>query len=235
MHKTTATESPATPAEILEQLMVQRFSCRGFLDRMVDEDTLAKILAMAQRTPSWSNVQPWKLIVTREAATERFRNALYAEAVRTGGGKSDFAPPSAYNGEYQLRRRECGLALYQAVGVARGDREASAKQGLENFRFFGAPHVAVITSDAALGVYGAVDCGAYVANFMLAARSLGVATIAQAALALQADFIREYFGLPADRAIVCGISFGYEDPNHPANSFRTSRADWRDEVTLLSQ
>jgi hypothetical protein len=24
--------------------------------------------------------------------------------------------------------------------------------------------------------------------------------------------------------VVCGISFGYEDPAHPANGFRTSRA-----------
>jgi len=235
MHETTAIESPVAPAEMLEQLLAKRYSCRGFLERPVDEDTIARLLAMAQRSPSWSNVQPWKLIVTRGLATERFREALYAEAARGGGGNCDFAPPSAYNGEYQVRRKECGLALYQAVGVARGDRVASAKQGLENFRFFGAPHVAIVTSDAALGVYGAVDCGAYVANFMLAASSLGIATIAQAAMALHADFIREYFGLPADRKIVCGISFGYEDSNHPANSFRTSRADWRDEVTLLSQ
>ncbi|WP_369470146.1 nitroreductase family protein [Cupriavidus pauculus] len=90
-------------------------------------------------------------------------------------------------------------------------------------------------SHAALGVYGAADCGAYIANSMLAARSLGVASIVQAALALHADFIRGDFGLPADRMIICSISFGYEDPNHPANSFRTSRSDWRNEVTLLSQ
>jgi nitroreductase len=234
MHASTATTSSTNPVDVLERLLIERFSCRGYLDRPVDEATIGKILSLAQRTPSWSNVQPWKLVVTRGVATERFRDALYAEAAK-GGGSPDFAPPAAYNGEYQVRRRECGLALYEAVGVARGDRVASAKQGLENFRFFGAPHVAIITSDAALGVYGAVDCGAYVANFMLAAQSLGVATIAQAALAMQADFIRSYFGLPADRKVVCGISFGYADPKHPANGFRTTRADWGTEVTLLSE
>ena len=36
-----------------------------------------------------------------------------------------------------------------------------------------------------------------------------------------------------DRQILCGISFGYSDTAHPANSFRTTRAavdevmDWR--------
>lgn len=99
---------------------MQRFNCRGFLERPVGEDTIARLLAMAQRTPSWSNVQPWKLAITRGHATERFRDALYAESAKGGEGKSDFAPPSAYNGEYQVRRRECGFALYQAVGVTRG-------------------------------------------------------------------------------------------------------------------
>ena len=40
----------------------------------------------------------------------------------------------------------------------------------------------IITTDEALGVYGVLDCGAWVNNFMLAARSLGIASIAQAAL-----------------------------------------------------
>ncbi|AGI24832.1 nitroreductase [Pseudomonas sp. ATCC 13867] len=96
---------------------------------------------------------------------------------------------------------------------------------MENFRFFGAPHVAMITTDQALGVYGAVDCGAYVANFLLAAASLGVATIPQAALAVRPQRVRDYFGLSSDRLVVCGISLGYAEPSHPANSFRTTRAD----------
>ena len=103
----------------------------------------------------------------------------------------------------------------------------------ENFRLFGAPHVAIVTTEEALGVYGAVDCGAYVANFMLAARSLGVAAIAQAALAAYSPFIREFFALPDERQVVCGISFGFEDAKHPANGFRTRRAHLSEVVTWV--
>ena len=99
-----------------------------------------------------------------------------------------------------------------------------AQQSLENFRFFGAPHVALITTEDELGVYGAIDCGLYVSNFMLAAQNLGVASIAQAALASYPDFIRGHFNLPPNRKFVCGISFGYADPAHPINSYRTARA-----------
>jgi hypothetical protein len=57
------------------------------------------------------------------------------------------------------------------------------------------------------------------------AQSLGLSTIAQAAIAMHADFVREFLQIPEDRAVVCAVSFGYADPAHPANGFRTDRAD----------
>ena len=75
-----------------------------------------------------------------------------------------------------------------------------------------------------------LDCGAYVHDFMLAAHALGVASIAQAAQAAVSAFWRERLALPANRKVVCGIAFGYEDPAHPANRFRTSRAALEDAV-----
>ena len=44
----------------------------------------------------------------------------------------------------------------------------SVHKSVKNFSFFGAPHTAVVTSDRALGAYGAVDCGGYVGMLMLA-------------------------------------------------------------------
>lgn len=211
----------------LERLLSQRYSCRGFRAEPVPQATLDRIVTLAQRTASWCNTQPWHVHITRGDATERFRQAL--QAPQEGGADDvqaqDFPWPAAYEGVYQSRRRESGLALYDSVGIARGDREASARQARENLRLFGAPHVAMITTDEALGVYGAIDCGAYVANFMLVAASLGVNCIAQAALAKHPERVRSFFGLPSSRRVVCGISLGYADISHPANSFRTSRAD----------
>jgi len=220
-------------ADALAALLTERYSCRGFLPHPVPRETIVNILALAQRTPSWCNAQPWQLVITSGAATERFRNALYDHAQKHEVSP-DYPFPAAYRGAHLERRRECGFQLYAAVGVKRGDREAGARQMLENFRLFGAPHAAIVSTDEALGIYGAIDCGAYVNNFMLAAKSLGVASIAQAALARHPQFTRQFFGLPEDRRIVCGISFGFEDPAHPANQFRTSRAaleavaDWRE-------
>lgn len=221
----------AEPALALQALLDQRYSCRGFLPQEVPQATIERILQLAQRTASWCNAQPWQVVVTRGAATGRLREALLA--AQTQPPQPDFPWPREYHGVYQAQRRECGLALYDAVGVAKGDREASARQALENFRFFGAPHVAIVTSDEALGVYGAVDCGAFVSNFMLAATSLGVATVPQAALASRADVLRAQLGLAADRRVVCGISFGFADEAHPANGFRTTRAGLDEVLTWV--
>ncbi len=226
---TTPAPSGASPADVLLALQQARFSCRGFLPDLVPRAVIERILASAQLTASWCNAQPWQVHIASGAGAQRFREGLQAR-LQGEPGTPDFPHPARYEGDYQARRRECGFQLYEAVGVARGDREASRVQALRNFELFGAPHVALITSEADLGIYGAVDCGAYVANFMLAAQSLGVATVAQAALGNHPDFVRTFFALPDTRRVVCGISFGYPDAAHPANGFRTRRAELSDVV-----
>lgn len=226
------TESPTSNAD-LRSLLDTRSSCRAFRPDPVPRATIEQILETAQRTPSWCNTQPWQVAITEGEGTERFRKGL-VEAVHTSPHEPDFPFPTEYRGAYQERRKECAMQLYASVGIAPGDRQASAQQTMKNFDLFGAPHVAIITTDAALGVYGAVDCGLYVNTFLLAAQSLGVAAIPQAALAGSAAYLRSFFDLPEDRKVVCAISFGYADESHPANGFRTTRADIGTVATWVS-
>lgn len=206
-------------AEVLDRLLAQRFSCRGFRSDPVGDAIIEQILAAAARTPSWCNVQPWRVDIVSGAALDRLRVDLMAD---TSLGE-DYAFPPGYSGVHAERRRETGWKLYDAVGVAKGDREASAREMLRNLEFFGAPHAAIVSAPADLGVYAAIDCGLFVQSFLLSAQARGVATVAQAALAQKSQFLRERLDL-GDRRVVCAISFGYADPDHPANSFRTSRA-----------
>jgi len=223
-----------TDADSLERLMRNRFSCRGFLPQALDTAVIERILIMAQLSASWCNAQPWQVVVTRGAATDRFRTAL-TEHVRQAAACPDIPFPAEYRGVYRERRRECARQLYESVGIAMGDRSASARQAAENFSLFGAPHVAIVTTDAALGPYGAADCGAYVAAFLLAATALGVATIAQASIAAYAPFVRAHFGISSGREVVCGVSFGLADPAHPANAFRTTRATLLESIEWHTQ
>jgi nitroreductase len=218
---------------VLEELLGERFSCRAFRPDPVPRSTIEHVLTAAQRTASWCNSQPWQIVIASGAAKERFRAAIYREASSGAPEDGDFSFPREYRGVYLERRRESGFQLYNTLGIARGDKAAYARQALENYNFFGAPHVAVIHTDEALGIYGAIDCGAYVGNFLLAAQALGLGTIAQAALARHSGFIRRHFRLDDTRRVVCGISFGFPDLDHRINSYRTSRASIPDTVTFV--
>lgn len=220
-------------SDMLEQLLETRHSCRAFRPTPLADEVIEAILGMAQRTPSWSNIQPWQVHVVRADETTRLRDALLAHVDQGAEAGFEIPPPERYTGRHQERRRTTAFQLYDSLGLARGDREATARQARENFRFFGAPHVALITTATELGPYGILDCGGYVSTFMLAARSLGVASIAQAALARYSPFFRQYLKIPPDQAIVCGISFGYPDDSHLANAFRTGRAPLAEVVSWV--
>lgn len=228
-------QNPATPdpgnaqqIDVLNQLLDERFSCRGYLPDAVPNDVIASIFATARRSASWCNTQPWNMVITRPGTTEPFAEALTAEALAQTEVDSDLVFPPEYKGEFLDRRRAAGFGLYEAVGIGRKDFEGRKRQAMENFRFFGAPHVAILTTATELGPYGAIDCGGFLTCFLLSARAHGVATIPQAAIAQHSSFIRDWFDIPEGRQVICGVSFGYADMSHPANQFRTERRDGSD-------
>ncbi len=227
-------------ARVISQLLTDRFSCRAYLDDPVPHDVIQTMFALSQSAASWCNSQPWQVHVTEGNATERFREAFYGRATADAAARkmrraSDFDFPAAYTGVYKERQREVGWQLYKAVGIEYGDRKASGIQALENFRMFGAPHALVITTERDLGTYGVLDCGSYLGTLLLAAESLGIAMIPQAAFASYSPLLRDFFEIPANRAVVCGASFGYADMSHPANNFRSRRATLEDVVSWLSE
>lgn len=219
--------------KVVRRLLDERYSCRAFRPDPVPRTVIENILATAQRTASWCNSQSWHVAITEGAGTARLMRTLHEHASDNAPREPDFAFPREYKGVYLDRRRETGFQLYNALGITRGDKAAYTRQALENFRFFGAPHVAIITTDEALGIYGAIDCGCYVSNFLLAAQASGVATIPQAALSSYAKTVRRELNLGEDRRMVCAISFGYADDAHPANSYRTRRAPLEDAVKWI--
>ncbi len=216
-----------------EHVIRERFSARAFRPDSVPDAVIDRILALAQRTPSWCNTQPWGVVITRGTATARFQEALYTHAKSGAAHAPDFPFPLAYEGVYRERRKVCGVQLYQSLGIGKDDRAAAAEQSLENFRCFGAPHVAIVSTEEKLGQYGLLDCGLYLQSFLLAAVDAGVDCIAQAALASYSPFLREYFSIPPHRRIVCGIAFGYADRDAPINGYRTHRASVEESVRFV--
>jgi nitroreductase len=213
-------------------LQASRRSVRGFLAEEVPEATLEAIFQAAQQAPSWCNIQPWRAWVTRGVQTRAVVDAMLA-AAENEAPAPDFAWPPEYPEPYQRHRRECGAALYSAMGVARDDKAGRHDAWMRNFRAFDAPHVAMVAIDRRFNHYAMLDLGCWLQSVLLGALALGVATCAEASLAAFPGAVRGVLGIPDELGLVVGIALGYEDPAQRANDCRTARAPVGANVTFV--
>ncbi len=211
------------------EALTQRRSVRGFQQREVPRATLERIFSAAQLTPSWCNVQPWRVVVTSGAAKTALTDALVAAAL-AGKAGCDFQWPTEFPEPYGQHRKECGVALYTAMGVARGDHAGRHEAWLRNYRGFDAPHVAMVGLDKRMMPYAAIDLGCWLQSVLLMATAEGVSACAQAALATQADAARPFLKWDEHVGLFFGIALGYEDERAPVNAARTTRSPLADNV-----
>ncbi|MEV7431890.1 nitroreductase [Nocardioides sp. NPDC092400] len=218
-----------------EDIVRERWSCRAFRPDPVPDEVLERVLRLAQRSASWCNTQPWAVHLLRDGATAWFARELTAHVASLPSSEEaspDLGLPE-YAGVHQERRRAAGLALYRSLGIGRSDHARRTAAMLENYSFFGAPVLAVVTVDRAQGDFGLVDTGGFVANLLNAAVDSGLAAIAQGALGVHAGTVRRLLDVPERRAVVCGVALGYAVKDHPVNGFRTDRAALPDMVTVV--
>lgn len=209
--------------DVLDDLLGDRRSVRGFHSDPVPEDVLARVFTMAQQSPSNCNVQPWVVHVASGAAIDRVRTALHAHAASDAEVSADY-PVTVFPGVYRERQIDAAKALFAATGVTREDAAARRTSFLRNYLFFDAPHVAFVFVPDWAGMREAADCGMYAQSLMLALTAHGLASCPQGALSWHPGVVRRALGVDDSMRLLFGLSFGYEDVDHPANTTRTDRA-----------
>ena len=206
----------------LDQTILERRSVRGYCPKPVPDDVLHEVLALAQHAPSNCNVQPWRVYIASGEVLRKLRTAL-VDAATAGQSQAMSSSIDTFFGPYRDKQVACAVELYGKMGVARDDRVGRLKAMLRNFEFFDAPHVAYVCMAKSFGIGVALDVGMYVQTLMLAMQSRGIASCAQAALRAFPEVAAAHLGIPDDEQILCGLSFGYEDPEVPANQARQPR------------
>jgi len=206
----------------LRRLWEQRASRRAFRAEPIARATLVELFAAAQRAPSWCNVQPWRVVVTEPPRTQQLAAAMVA-AARGGFPSAEIPFPLDYPSPYREHRVACGVALYQAMGIARDDKAARYDAWLRNYDFFGAPHVAIVACDRRLGPYAYVDVGVWLGYVLTAAAALGVDTCPMASVAAYPDALRAQLPIADTDVILFGLALGHADDAAPANRCRTTR------------
>jgi nitroreductase len=215
------------PAEtaVADAAIESRRSVRAYLDVAVPRATVERILEVAARAPSGTNMQPWHVHVLTGAT----RDALAAAVCAAYDGEADAHQyeydyyPSEFFEPYLGRRRKVGFDLYKLVGIAKGDAAAMRAQHRRNFEFFGAPVGMIFTIDRRLGKGSWFDYGMFLQNVMVAARARGLDTCPQAAWAQFHRIVAAQLELPPEQMVVCGLALGYADDSAAANQLITER------------
>jgi nitroreductase len=144
----------------------------------------------------------------------------------------DIPHPESWPSTNDARIKEHASLRCKAVGLDLTDSEQRKQAKLDNFRFFGAPTVIFLYQDSSLSDWSIFDMGLFCQTLMLAANSYGLGTVAQAFLTNYPQIVKNFLNIHHSKRIVLGISIGYPDPQHKANSYKSRRADFNEIVTF---
>jgi nitroreductase len=218
--------SAGSVARTVEEAILSRRSLRAFRPDRVPRETVERILALASRAPSGSNIQPWHAYVVGGAERDRLARLMHDEYLRHGeeGWKReyDYYPPT-WREPYLARRRKIGWDLYRLLGIGKGDRERTRAQHARNFLFFDAPVGMVFTLERDLPVGAWLDTGMFLQNVMLAARAFGLDTCPQAAIGNAHAIVRRELEIPDGEIVICGMALGYARADAVENGLVTER------------
>jgi nitroreductase len=140
--------------------------------------------------------------------------------------------PKQITEPYLSRRFKCGEDLYATINVPREDKLARLRQFGRNYEFFGAPVALFFAIDRQMAACQWADLGMFMQNIMLLARERGLHTCAQEAWAAWHKSIGEFFSMPPNLMLFCGMALGYRDEAAPINTLRTERASLSEFVSF---
>jgi nitroreductase len=221
---TASTVSAGETSVEFEDVVRARYSVRAFRPDPVPLELVRELLDIARRSPSGTNVQPWKVHVVAGDARDQLERAVLAHRqTKPADGEAEFPRTSKRKEPYVTRMRTLGKDMYGRIGIPKGDQAAAWAQWGRNYSFFDAPVGLIFTIDKELDAMSFLDIGMFMQTLMLAAKDRGLDTCAQGAWNLFWSETRRVLDIPDDEYIICGMSLGYADSDHPVNGVVAER------------
>jgi nitroreductase len=217
---------------IFLDIVGRRRSMREFKSDPVPREVIEAVFAGAQRAPSNCNTQPWFVHVVTGDALEQLRAELPSKFA-AGEMALDLPYDGQYDGVYKARQHASAAALYDSLGIARGQKAERNQWFMRNFSFFDAPAAAFFTLPTGFGLREACDLGMFAQTVMLGLTAHGLGSCPQTALAFLANVIRPTLQLGEHEQLMFGMSFGYPTDG-AVNQVQTERASLDEVVTFHS-
>jgi nitroreductase len=210
---------------LYDEVVLGRRSIRGYLDKPVPRELIEEVLALAMRSPSSMNTQPWHFHVIAGEPLDRIRRGNTENILAGVPDSREFRRGSPFAGVH--RERQIGVAkqLFEAMGIEREDKDGRQDWVLRGFRQFDAPVCVIVTYDRDLAESddSAFDCGAVTNALVNAAWSRGLGCVINSQGIMQSPVVREHAGIPQDQVIMKAIALGWPDEAFPANAVVSHR------------
>ena len=205
----------------VSEAVLSRKSIRAFTPQPINNKVIKDLLALAARSPSGGNLQPWKIYVVNKQSMKKFIEFQDNWNQPETPGYAIY--PSGLTEPYRTSRYQLGEAMYELLGIPREDKDARLQQVLRNFEFFGAPAAIFCFVDKQMGPPQWSDLGMFLQTFMLLAQEAGIDTCAQEAWAMKNDSVSKFVGSDKNDILFCGLALGYKDEDAVINQLSSER------------
>jgi nitroreductase len=209
-----------------EEIAQARRSIRGYKTDPIPREILEEIIHIAKQVPSSMNTQPWHFHVLTGEPLERIRKGNTEKMMAGSSVDREIKLNHGYEGPHRERQIEIAVQLFEAMGIARDDKERRMDWVMRGFRQFDAPVSIVITVDKALAddTIAHFDCGAATYGLVLAAWSKGIGSVVNGQGIMQSSVVRENANIPEDQVIMTCVAMGYPDDSFVANDVKSRRS-----------
>ena len=205
----------------VSEAVLSRRSIRAFTSEPINNKVIKDLLALAARSPSGGNLQPWKIYVINNQSMKKFIEFQGNWNKPETPGYAIY--PAGLTEPYRTSRYQLGEAMYELLGIPREDKDARLQQVLRNFEFFGAPAAIFCFVDKQMGPPQWSDLGMFLQTFMLLAQEAGIDTCAQEAWAMKNDSVSKFVGSDKNDILFCGLALGYKDEDAVINQLSSER------------
>ena len=218
-----------------DEVVLGRRSIRGYKPDPVPESLIKEVLALAMRSPSSMNTQPWNFTVVTGEVLDRIRKGNTERNLAGIPHSREFRIGSPFAGQHRDRQVGVAKQLFAAMDIAREDAEKRQDWVLRGFRQFDAPVCIIITYDAVLSDSDdtAFDCGAVTTALVNAAWSRGLGAVINSLGIMQSPVVREHANIADDQIIMKAVARGWPDDSFPANSVVSERKTVDEAATFL--
>ena len=218
-----------------DEVISQRRSIRGYLNKPVSRELIREVLQLAMRAPTSYNTQPWNFYVVTGDVLDRIRAGNMERNLAGVPDSREFRTGPDYAGPH--RERQIGVAkqLFSAMGIERDNQQKRQDWVLRGFRQFDAPVSIVITYDRS--IHGSdvapFDCGGVVNAIVNVAWSRGLGCVINSQGIMQSPVVRAEAGIAPDQVIQTCIAMGWPDESFPANAVVSQRKSVDEAATFV--